>query len=138
MANAFARSLRKNMTLQEVKLWAQLRKLRPQGFHFRRQAPLEGYVLDFVCFKYRLIVEADGAQHGEEAGVERDARRDAFFERNGFRVLRFWNHEIDGELDGVVETILARAREHSGSPNRFAARPTLPARGVRTAEFRQS
>lgn len=111
MANARARELRKSMTPQEVKLWAQLRKLRPQGFHFRRQAPLEGYILDFVCFEHRLIVEADGAQHGEEAGLRADTRRDAFWAVNGFRVLRFWNNEIDANLDGVVETILARARE---------------------------
>lgn len=112
MANAKARELRKNMTPQEVKLWVQLRQLRPQGFHFRRQAPLEGYILDFVCFKYRLIVEADGAQHGEDAGRSHDARRDAFFAANGFRTLRFWNNEIDVDLDAVVETILARAREN--------------------------
>jgi very-short-patch-repair endonuclease len=111
MANAFARHLRKTMTPQEVKLWAQLRKLRPQGFHFRRQAPLEGYVLDFVCFEHRLIVEIDGSQHGEDAGLHHDARRDAFFRANGFRVLHFWNPEVDANLIGVVETIVARARE---------------------------
>ncbi|PWB88719.1 endonuclease domain-containing protein [Methylocystis sp. MitZ-2018] len=112
MASPRARELRKNMTPQEVKLWSQLRKLRPQGFHFRRQAPIEGYVLDFVCYKYRLIVEADGAQHGEDKGLRRDAKRDAIFRANGFHVLRFWNHEIDANLNGVVETIIARAKEH--------------------------
>ena len=111
MANARARDLRKNMTPQEVKLWSQLRKLRPQGFHFRRQAPLEGYVLDFVCYKCRLIVEADGSQHGEMQGLRRDARRDAIFQASGFRVLRFWNSEIDANLTGVVETIIALAKE---------------------------
>ena len=68
MANAKARALRKSMTPHEVKLWVLLRQLRPQGFHFRRQAPLEGYILDFVCFRYRIIVEADGSQHGEDEG----------------------------------------------------------------------
>jgi very-short-patch-repair endonuclease len=112
MANARARSMRKAMTLQEVKLWVQLRKLRPQGFYFRRQAPLEGYIVDFVCFKCRVIVEADGSQHGHDAGLAHDTRRDAHFEALGFRTLRFWNREIDADLNSVVETILARAREH--------------------------
>ena len=112
MANPRARELRKNMTPQEVKFWSQLRLLRPQGFHFRRQVPLEGYVLDFVCYKYRLIVEADGSQHGEMEGLRRDAKRDAIFHANGFRVLRFWNNEIDANLIDVVETIVARAKEH--------------------------
>ena len=112
MANARARALRKAMTRQEVKLWAQLRRLRPQGFHFRRQAPLEGYIPDFVCFKYRVIVEADGAQHGEDERLAHDARRDLHFAALGFRTLRFWNHEIEADLDAVIETIIARAREH--------------------------
>ncbi|MDP3068255.1 MAG: DUF559 domain-containing protein [Methylocystis sp.] len=112
MANPRARELRKNMTPQEVKLWSQLRLLRQQGFHFRRQVPLEGYVLDFVCYKYRLIIEADGSQHGEMEGLRRDAKRDAIFRANGFHVLRFWNHEIDANLIGVVETIIAQAKEH--------------------------
>ncbi len=112
MANARARALRKAMTRQEVKLWVQLRKLRPQGFHFRRQAPLEGYIPDFVCFKYRVIVEADGSQHGEDAGIAHDERRDAHFAALGFRTLRFWNHEIDADLNAVIETIIARAVKH--------------------------
>ena len=115
MANAKARALRKSMTPHEVKLWVLLRQLRPQGFHFRRQAPLEGYILDFVCFRYRIIVEADGSQHGEDEGATHDVRRDAFFAAQGFRTLRFWNHQIDADLHGVVETILARARENAAA-----------------------
>ncbi|CAJ0868714.1 hypothetical protein AMST5_02071 [freshwater sediment metagenome] len=112
MSVARARALRKSMTPQEVKLWVMLRQLRPQGFHFRRQVPLEGYVLDFACFKYRVIVEVDGSQHGADAGLRHDARRDALFEMNGFRTLRFWNQEVDTNLHGVVETIMARAHEN--------------------------
>ena len=109
MANERARALRKSMTPQEVKLWVCLRRLRPQGFHFRRQAPLEGYILDFVCFKHRVIVEVDGSQHGFDAGLAHDTRRDAHFAALGFLTLRFWNHDVDGNLDGVVETILSHA-----------------------------
>jgi very-short-patch-repair endonuclease len=111
MSVARARALRKIMTPQEVKLWAQLRKLRPEGFHFRRRAPLDGYVLDFVSFKYKMIIELDGSQHGEDAGLRNDARRDGHFAMHGFRTLRFWNAEVDCNLHGVVEMILARARE---------------------------
>jgi very-short-patch-repair endonuclease len=106
-----ARALRKNMTPQVVKLWAQLRRLRPQGLHFRRQAPLEGYILDFVCFKHRLIVEIDGGQHAAPDHAARDTRRDAHFAASGFRTLRFWNAEIDADVAAVVQTIFARAGE---------------------------
>jgi len=109
MANERARALRKAMTPQEVKLWVQLRQLRAQGFHFRREAPLEGYILDFVCFKQRLIVEVDGGQHGEEAGIAHDRKRDAHFAALGFLTLRFWNADIDKNLDGVVDTIFSHA-----------------------------
>lgn len=114
MTVARARTLRKTMTPQEVKLWVQLRRLRPEGLHFRRQAPLDGYVLDFVCFRQRLIVELDGSQHAADAGLHHDARRDAHFAAHGFLTLRFWNSEVDVNLHGVVETILARGRAHIG------------------------
>jgi len=109
MANERARALRKTMTPQEVKLWVQLRQLKLQGFHFRRQAPLEGYILDFVCFKHRVIVEVDGSQHGFDADLVHDARRDAHFAALGFLTLRFWNNDVDGNLDAIVETILSHA-----------------------------
>jgi len=72
MANEIARSLRKRMTPQEVKLWVHLRSWRKQGFHFRRQAPRDDYVLDFVCLKHRLIVEVDGGQHNFGGHARRD------------------------------------------------------------------
>ncbi|WP_374544463.1 endonuclease domain-containing protein [Rhodoblastus sp.] len=120
MANEQARHLRKTMTPQEIKLWSRLRLLRPQGLHFRRQAPLKGYILDFVCFDRRLIVEIDGAQHGERAQISHDARRDAVFAAEGFMTLRFWNNDVDRNLDSVIDTIFARAMERP---------PTRPLRG---------
>jgi very-short-patch-repair endonuclease len=63
MANQIARRLRKMLTPQEVKMWNHLRAWRDQGFHFRRQAPRHGFIVDFVCLKYRLVVEIDGGQH---------------------------------------------------------------------------
>ena len=105
MANEIARNLRKRMTPQEVKLWVHLRSWRKQGFHFRRQAPRAGYVVDFVCLKHRLIVEVDGGQHNFDAHARRDAKRDNHFAGQGFRVLRIWNNEIDQNLEGVLTLI---------------------------------
>jgi very-short-patch-repair endonuclease len=109
MANEIARHLRKVMTPQEVKLWVHLRALKKQGFHFRRQVPREGFVVDFACLKSRLVIEIDGAQHGEPGHSMRDAERDARLKAAGFRVLRFWNNEVNENLDGVVETIYREA-----------------------------
>jgi very-short-patch-repair endonuclease len=106
MNNVLARRLRKTMTPQEVKLWVHLRAWRPRGFHFRRQCPRDGYILDFVCLRARLIVEVDGGQHSEEIHLKRDAERDRHFDSQGFKILRFWNNEIDGNLEGVLERII--------------------------------
>jgi very-short-patch-repair endonuclease len=105
MANESARSLRKRMTPQEVKLWVHLRSWRQRGFHFRRQAPRETFIVDFVCLKHRLIVEVDGGQHNFDAHAARDAERDRHLALKGFRVLRFWNNDIDRNLDGVLTMI---------------------------------
>ena len=107
VANQRARQLRKQLTPQEVKLWMKLRELRQLGYHFRRQAPLGPYIVDFICFGSNVIVEADGGQHGLPEGVVRDRIRDAFFRSEGFQVLRFWNSDIDQNLEGVMETIFA-------------------------------
>ena len=126
MANEVARSLRKRMTPQEVKLWVHLRSWRNQGFHFRRQAPRDGYVVDFVCLKRQLIVEVDGGQHNFDAHARRDAGRDHHFVIQGFRVLRFWNNEIDRNLHGVL-TLIDDALRTPTRP-RFA-RPPSPEGG---------
>jgi len=111
MANANARRLRKTMTRQEVKLWVHLRSWRKRGFHFRRQSPREGYIVDFVCLRHRLVVEVDGGQHSFDAHTAKDARRDRKLEGSGFRVLRFWNNEVDRNLEGVLTTIDEALRE---------------------------
>jgi very-short-patch-repair endonuclease len=106
LANEKARALRKRLTLQEVKLWVKLRELKALGFHFRRQAPVGPYIVDFVCFRSHLVIEADGGQHGMPVGARSDQIRDAFLRSQGFRVLRFWNSDIDANLTGVIESIL--------------------------------
>ncbi len=106
-----ARKLRHDMTDAERRLWSRLRD-HQLGAHFRRQAPLERYVLDFVCFPARLVIEVDGGQHAESAT---DQVRDAWLLERGFRVLRFWNNEVLENTDGVVETIM-KALEDAPSP----------------------
>ncbi len=98
----FARDMRAEPTPAEAKLWRMLRDRKFSGFKFRRQSPLGDYIADFVCFERRLIVEADGSQHGESAG---DAARDAWFAGEGFRVRRFWNGDILARPKEVMETL---------------------------------
>ncbi|MBL8906213.1 MAG: endonuclease domain-containing protein [Rhizobiales bacterium] len=104
---ARARSLRKSMTPEEARMWVRLRALRDAGHHFPRQAPVDGYYPDFVCKRRRLIVEIDGSQHGEEPQQTFDSHRDAQLRAKGYRILRFWNSDIDANIDGAMDTILA-------------------------------
>jgi very-short-patch-repair endonuclease len=115
MANELARQLRKSLTPQEVKLWVHLRTWRHRGYHFRRQAPRDGYILDFVCLSHRVIVEVDGGQHNMEPHASKDRLRDQHFEKQGFKILRFWNSDVDANLNGVLEFIDAQLRDR-GSP----------------------
>ncbi len=115
MANERARQLRKTMTAQEVKLWVYLRTWRSRGYHIRRQAPRDGYILDFLCLRERVIIEVDGGQHGFDRHIAKDQVRDQHFEAQGFKILRFWNNDIDDNLDGVLETIDRELRERRAS-----------------------
>ena len=98
----FAKSMRSAPTDAERRLWNLVRAGRINGLKFKRQVPLDGYVLDFVCFERKLILEADGGQHAESAG---DERRDKHFAASGFTTLRFWNSDILTNPDGVVRVI---------------------------------
>lgn len=105
-----ARDMRKDATRAENLLWQALRRDQLEGLTFRRQYPLDGYILDFVCFRPKLIVEVDGGQHAESAS---DAVRDAHFRRSGFMVLRFWNDDVIRNIDGVCsEILMAAGRRH--------------------------
>ena len=116
----FAKHLRSCMTESETLLWRHLRAHRLNGGKFRRQQPIGPYVVDFVHFGARLIVEADGGQHND---APHDERRDAWLRAQGFTVMRFWNNEIMNNLEGVLETIMASVKNGSPLP-----RPS-PARG---------
>ena len=96
-----ARALRLNMTDAEKLLWKNLRR-KQLGVKFRRQYPLLGYIVDFVSFEKRLIIEVDGGQHLES---KQDKVRDQTFREGGFMVLRFWNTDVLRNVEGVVEAI---------------------------------
>jgi very-short-patch-repair endonuclease len=98
----FARQLRSAPTDAERLLWSRLRA-EQLGLRFRRQVPPGPYVADFVCMERRLIVELDGGQHN---GSTNDAVRDAWLRSQGFNVLRFWNNEVMGNMQGVLEVIV--------------------------------
>ena len=97
--------MRKAMTPPEARLWVGLKTLRREGYHFRRQTPVRGYFLDFVCFSHRLIIEVDGASHETEDRAQKDRIRDAVFAQEGFRTLRFDNVMIRDTLGDVVEFV---------------------------------
>jgi very-short-patch-repair endonuclease len=97
-----ARNMRRVPTNAERKLWMQLRQLSPQGSHFRRQVRLGTYIVDFASYAARLVIEVDGGQHAENRS---DAERTKYIEDQGYRVLRFWNNDLLGNIDGVLEVI---------------------------------
>lgn len=99
-----ARALRQRSTEAERRLWRALRARRLE-YKFRRQVPLRGYIVDFLCIKQRVVIELDGSQHATPEGRAADAERDANLAEAGFRMLRFWNHEIFEELPVVLERI---------------------------------
>ncbi len=107
-AAAHARALRKTLTEPEKRLWWHLRHRMPlDGTHFRRQVPIGSYVADFCCIAARLIVEVDGGQHGTDAALDHDARRTAYLEAQGYRVLRFTNHEVMRSINVILDTLHA-------------------------------
>jgi very-short-patch-repair endonuclease len=100
-----ARSLRKEMTEAERRLWWRLRGLKMNGTHFRRQAVIGPYFADFACHRCRLVIEIDGGQHNFPDRAAADAARTAFLESRGYRVLRFWNNEVLQNIEGVMQHI---------------------------------
>ncbi|OYU90439.1 MAG: DNA methyltransferase [Bradyrhizobiaceae bacterium PARB1] len=124
---AFAKSLRVNATETEKTLWRLLRSRRLTNLKFRRQVPIGPWIVDFVSFECRLIVEADGSQHVES---ERDEKRDRDLTERGFRVLRFWNNDILKRSDQVLEAIYDAAQNYPSpvcAPT--GAHPPSPTRG---------
>lgn len=103
-----ARALRKDQTEAENHLWFQIRNRQLLGYKFRRQYILGPYIVDFVCFESKLIIELDGSQHLEQKDY--DEERTSYLNALGFIVLRFWNNDIFNKLDGVLEIISMKLR----------------------------
>ncbi len=124
MANERARELRKSRTGAERRLWWKLRGLKPAGFKFRQQVPIDRYIVDFACLSSRVIIEVDGGTHSTDAELAKDKRREQYLRDQGFRILRVWNSEVRENIDGVMDTIVdALGSPPSSRPPKAEARP---------------
>jgi len=122
----FAKGLRRKQTAPEVLLWRELRDRRLNGWKFRRQVPIEGYIADFVCFDARLVVEVDGPVHADPDQRAKDRQRDAALERNGFRVLRFPADIGPGRMVASIRETLSKPPHPTPD---LRQGPPSPARG---------
>ncbi|MFM9891082.1 MAG: endonuclease domain-containing protein [Rickettsiales bacterium] len=102
---ALARKLRTHSTEVEKKLWWRIRNRELDGYKFRRQFPVAGYILDFACEAEKLAIELDGGQHNMPENIARDTARTAELTKSGWRVLRFWNNEVNENIEGVLTEI---------------------------------
>ena len=118
-----AKRLRRTMTRTESLLWRYLKAHRLANIGFRRQVPIGNYIADFVAHSCKLVVELDGESHDFASRIAHDAQRDRWFERRGYRVLRFTNHDVLKNLEAVVLCI-AEAAEQTVPPSL-----TLPRKG---------
>jgi very-short-patch-repair endonuclease len=117
-----ARRLRRNQTDAERILWFRLRDRRLDGWKFRRQFPIDRFVVDFFCADAHLIVELDGGQHAVQAAA--DAQRTKILEAMGYLVLRYWNNDVMQNIDGVVEDITTTLERHRSEPPHPTLSPT--------------
>jgi very-short-patch-repair endonuclease len=99
-----ARKLRKQQTPQEVRVWSRLRDRQFLGYKFRRQVPLGRYVVDFYCPEKKLVLEIDGGHHMQQQ--TQDQQREDLLKSQGYQILRFWNSDIEQNLEGVFEKIM--------------------------------
>ncbi len=102
-----AQNLRKNQTDSEQILWSKLRSRGLSGFKFRRQHPIDNYILDFYCNEAQLAIEIDGGQHAEKENIKMDYQRTAYLNQKGIRVIRFWNNDVLENTNEVLEEIYA-------------------------------
>jgi very-short-patch-repair endonuclease len=117
-----ARRLRRNQTDAKRILWFRLRDRRLDGWKFRRQFPIDRFVVDFFCADAHLIVELDGGQHAVQAAA--DAQRTKILEAMGYLVLRYWNNDVMQNIDGVVEDITTTLERHRSEPPHPTLSPT--------------
>ncbi|MCJ0825727.1 DUF559 domain-containing protein [Luteimonas sp. 50] len=124
-----ARILRRRQTNAERRLWHLLRDRRLEGFKFRRQQSIGPYFADFACIDRRLVIEADGGQHLDQAGYDRT--RTTYLESRGYRVLRFWNHQVLRAQEEVLEEVLRALRLTDVLPSSAPSGHLLPPGGRR-------
>ena len=105
-----AKALRKRLTDTERLLWRHLRAKQLEGLKFRRQEPIGRYIVDFVCHEKRIVIEVDGGQHSTDKN--RDAERDKWLNKQGYKVLRFWNNEVLKNIQGVLHVIKESCLHH--------------------------
>ena len=120
MKRSLAKQLRSHMTDAEQRLWYRFRAHRFLNLKFKRQAPIGPYVVDFICFEQKLIIEVDGGQHAES---DADRRRDEWLRGEGYKVLRFWNDDVLRRTDAVLGEIAGVLPAEDVTP--------LPARSAR-------
>lgn len=101
-----ARNLRKNATKEEQIIWSILRNRQLNNCKFKRQVPIGNYIVDFVCEEKKLIIEIDGGQHNIDENIQKDNNRTSFLNQKGYNVLRFWNNDINKNIDGVIDKIM--------------------------------
>jgi very-short-patch-repair endonuclease len=104
----FAKKMRRDPTDAEAAMWRLLRDRRLAFFKFRRQVPFQNFILDFVCFEKRIVIEIDGSQHADS---DRDAAREAVLIAEGFRIARYWNNDVLQQPSAILEDILAKLAE---------------------------
>src|SRR4029450_314786 len=109
-----ARRLCRDQTEAEQRLWAQLRNRQVSNAKFRRQHPIGGFIVDLCCPEHGLIVELDGGQHATQ--IEADLKRTAFLMQQGYWVLRFWDHEVIGNIEAVLQQIVEALRDPHPDP----------------------
>ncbi|WP_180174930.1 endonuclease domain-containing protein [Acinetobacter sp. YH01022] len=101
----FAKSMRHTATDAEHILWQLLRAKRFMNLKFRRQHVIEPYIVDFYCHGIGLVIELDGGQHGTDDAIEYDAERTKFLEALGLTIVRYWNNDVLGRMDVVLEDL---------------------------------
>ena len=127
-----ARELRQNQTDAEKRLWSRLRNRQLADIKFRRQTPIGRYIVDFYCHEHRLIVELDGGQHHDN---QKDVERDHWLATQGYHVLRYWNHGVLANTEGVLEDILLQVDPHpnplpTGEGTNAPQKPSPSGRGL--------
>jgi very-short-patch-repair endonuclease len=108
-----ARGLRAANVSSETKLWSHLRSRRLGGLKFLRQVPIGPYFADFLCREARLIIEVDGGTHSEPDDIAADRQRQRDLERMGYRIVRVWNGDVSGNIEGVLDALLAELQKGS-------------------------